>query len=274
MSQALEDAGRRPVSARARLRMLVALAAASGLGAAATPWRALPLGMGVVGWPSEPTNPWSRPTSSPIRASTIQPPSEPASSQPVRAGAGPALLRDGRVIVHSALGRGGSDIRCRGSGVGTALLRPRCHRPRQCPALRRSAGRAGAAAGSLAPAPEVQEASAARIAMTHDEAASSWPPSSGPGGNRHRAAAALSGRFHQVRSQLDAMETTLAASLTNSGHDLDDLGSCRPPVPLRKGVPRARGCASAWTACSQDGWRLLSERPSYRIMQEGLTKHH
>ena len=34
------------------------------------------------GWPSVPANPWSRPTSSPIRASRSRPPSAPASSQP------------------------------------------------------------------------------------------------------------------------------------------------------------------------------------------------
>ena len=134
--------------------MLVTLAAENDYGAATTPWRALPLGMGVVGLALQTrqlvvtanilTDPrFTIPAA--VRASLER--------TPVRAVLALPLLRDGRVIGALSLGDDAGRTFDAEALALARLFADHAATARQCPALHRSAGRAGAAAGPLPPAP-------------------------------------------------------------------------------------------------------------------------
>ena len=256
--------------------MLVTLAAANDFGPATTPWRALPLGMGVVGLAVRTRQPV-------VTADILTDPrlTLPAAVRaslertPVRAVLALPLLRDGRVIGALSLGdEAGRTFdaealalaRLFAAHAATALANAQLYTEVQA-----GQGRLQDLSRQLL---EAQEAERRRIAHElHDEAGQllasvhlalettiiGLPPQFREG-------------FHQVRSHLDAIET----QLRRLAHELrptilDDLGLLPALQCLAQRVAeRTRLCIRVDSALAG---RLAPavETALYRIMQEGLT---
>ena len=255
---------------------LVALAAADDFGPAATPWRTLPLGMGVVGLAI-------RTRQLVVTADILNDPrlTIPAAVRagleptPVRAVLALPLLRDGRVIGALGIGDAAGRIfdaealelaRLFAAQATTALANAQLYTEVQ-------AGRARLQRLSRQLL-EVQEAERRRIAHElHDEAGQllasvhlalettviGLPPPWREG-------------FHQVRSQLDAMET----QLRRLAHELrptmlDDLGLLPALQFLAQGVAARTGLDIHVDSALTGRLAPALETALYRIMQEGLT---
>jgi GAF domain-containing protein/CHASE1-domain containing sensor protein len=256
--------------------MLVTLAAENNYGAATTPWRALPLGMGVVGLAVRTRQPV-------VTANVLTDPrlTIPAAVRasleftPVRAVLALPLLRDGRVIGALSLGDdAGRTFDAEALALGrlfaahaaTAFANAQLYTGVQA-----GQGRLQDLSRQLL---EAQEAERRRIAHElHDEAGqllasvhlalestiSGLPPHFRVG-------------FHQVRSHLDAIET----QLRRLAHELrptilDDLGLLPALQSLAQRVAeRTRLCIRVDSTLAG---RLAPavETALYRIMQEGLT---
>ena len=255
---------------------LVALAAANDFGAAATPWRTLPLGMGVVGLAI-------RTRQLVVTADILNDPrlTIPAAVRagleltPVRAVLALPLLRDGQVIgalsIRDAAGRifdaeALELARLFAAQATTALANAQLYTEVQV-------GRARLQRLSRQLL-EAQEAERRRIAHElHDEAGQllasvhlalettviGLPPPWREG-------------FHQVRSQLDAMET----QLRRLAHELrptmlDDLGLLPALQFLAHGVAARTGLDIHVDSALAGRLAPALETALYRIMQEGLT---
>jgi signal transduction histidine kinase len=256
--------------------MLVALAAANDFEPAATPWRALPLGMGAVGLAVRTRQPV-------VTADVLTDPrlTIPAAVRagleptPVRAVLALPLLHDDRVIGALSLGdESGRTFdaeamalaRLFAAQAATALANAQLYTEVQ-------AGRARLQ-GLSRQLLEAQEAERRRIAHElHDEAGQllasvhlaleatviGLPPPFREG-------------FHQVRSQLDAMET----QLRRLSHELrptilDDLGLLPALQFLAQGVAMRTGLCIRVDSALAGRLAPAVETALYRIMQEGLT---
>jgi signal transduction histidine kinase len=256
--------------------MLVALAAANDFEPAATPWRALPLGMGAVGLAVRTRQPV-------VTADVLTDPrlTIPAAVRagleptPVRAVLALPLLHDDRVIGALSLGdESGRTFdaeamalaRLFAAQAATALANAQLYTEVQ-------AGRARLQ-GLSRQLLEAQEAERRRIAHElHDEAGQllasvhlaleatviGLPPPFREG-------------FHQVRSQLEAMET----QLRRLSHELrptilDDLGLLPALQFLAQGVAMRTGLCIRVDSALAGRLAPAVETALYRIMQEGLT---
>ncbi len=256
--------------------MLVALAAANDFEPAATPWRALPLGMGAVGLAVRTRQPV-------VTADVFTDPrlTIPAAVRagleptPVRAVLALPLLRDDRVIGALSLGdEAGRTFDAEALALAqlfaaqaaTAFTNAQLYTEVQ-------AGRARLQVLSRQLL-EAQEAERRRIAHElHDEASQllaavhlaleatviGLPPQFREG-------------FHQVRSHLDAMET----QLRQLSHELrptilDDLGLLPALQLLAQRVAERTGLCIRMDSALTGRLAPAVETALYRIMQEGLT---
>jgi two-component system, NarL family, sensor histidine kinase DevS len=256
--------------------MLVALATANDFGPTTTPWRAQPLGMGVVGLAVctrqlvVTANVLTDPRltlSAAVRASL-----EPT---PIRAVLALPLLRDGRVIGALSLGDDAGRTfdaealalaRLFAAHAATAFANAQLYTEVQA-----GQGRLQDLSRQLMAA---QEAERRRMAHElHDEAGqllasvhlalettiSGLPPQWREG-------------FHQVRSHLDAIET----QLRRLAHELrptilDDLGLLPALQGLAHRVAERTGLCIHMDSALQGRLEPAVETALYRILQEGLT---
>ena len=256
--------------------MLVACAAANDFSPAATPWRALPLGMGVVGLALQTRQPV-------VTADILTDPrlTIPAAVRaslertPVRAVLALPLLHDGRVIGALSLGdEAGRTFdaealalaRLFAAYAATAFANAQIYT-----AVQTGQGRLQDLSRQLL---EAQEAERRRIAHElHDEAGQllasvhlalettiiGLPPQFREG-------------FHQVRSHLDAIET----QLRRLAHELrptilDDLGLLPALRGLAQRVAERTGLCIHMDSALEGRLAPAVETALYRIMQEGLT---
>jgi len=256
--------------------MLVTLAAENDFGAVTTPWRALPLGMGVVGLaihnrqPVVTTNLLTDPRltiPAAVRASL--------ELTPVRVVLALPLLHDGLVIGALSLGDNAGRtfdaedlalVRLFAAHAAAALANAQLYT-----AVQAGQGRLQELSRQLL---EAQEAERRRIAHElHDEAGqllasvhlvlettiSGLPP-------QFRAG------FRQVRSHLDAIETQLRCL----AHELrptilDDLGLLPALQSLVQRVAERTGLCIRADSAIEGRLAPAVETALYRIMQEGLT---
>jgi signal transduction histidine kinase/integral membrane sensor domain MASE1 len=256
--------------------MLVALAAANDFGAATTPWRVLPLGMGVVGLAV-----CTRRLV--VTADVLTDPrlTIPAAVRagleltPIRAVLALPLLRDGQVIGALSLGDAAGRtfdaeslalVRLFAAHAATALANAQLYTTVQTGQVRLQ--------DLSRQLLEAQEAERRRIAHElHDEAGQllasvhlalettiiGLPPQFREG-------------FHQVRSHLDAVETQLRCL----AHELrptllDDLGLLPALQTLVQRVAERTGLYIRVDSTIAGRLAPAVETALYRIMQEGLT---
>jgi signal transduction histidine kinase len=256
--------------------MLVTLAAENDYGAATTPWRALPLGMGVVGLALQTRQPVA--TANILTDPRLTIPAAVRASlerTPVRAVLALPLLRDGQVIGALSLGDDAGRtfdaealalVQLFAAHAATAFANAQLYT-----AVQTGQERLQDLSRKLL---EAQEAERRRMAHElHAEAGqllasvhlalettiSGLPP-------QFRAG------FHQVRSHLDAIET----QLRRLAHELrptilDDLGLLPALQGLAHRVAERTGLSIHMDSALKGRLAPAVETALYRIMQEGLT---